>query len=516
MSLLVHKTSYENAKHNVVPGDAGFPKGVFSSFGYGNFFADGKISLFTVTGTYDWNKPFSEATESLFEFWTLDQNKWKKKENVFIDDFVGSIHGRKSLVADFNGDSIPDIFVANHGYDKPPFPGERNNIVLSQGSGKFLVRHASPEVDFFHGASAVDLDLDGDIDVAAVTGGTGLQTIYTFLNDGSGNFTKGDNNLFSIPLPSTLYYTIEFIDLNNDGAPDLFLGGNEDDGAATLLFLNPGNFDFSRVSPIVIPAVPGEGGVLDFLATNTIDGKDIWVLRTSVGEGAFYQSTVLQKFSLPSLSSEIVFDEHDGAWIPWIFAHSKNGQTFITSQGPGSEKNNYQMESDKLLYQFESYNSISTVGGYGIDLFTGGDGADTIVGNSGNNIITGGGGADVLTGMGGVNTFKVTLKDTLLSGFDHITDFVIGTDVIDAPLPVGKESLKQLGAVRSLDQRGISKILSKKIFTANGAATFTYGSGGAVRTFLALNDNKSGFSRANDAIIEITGFSGNLTDLSVF
>ena len=331
MSLLVHKTSYENAKHNVVPGDTGFPEGVFSSFGYGNFFADGEISLFTVTSTYDWNKPFNEATESLFEFWTLSQNKWKKKENVFIDDFAGPIHDRKALVADFNGDSIPDVFVSNHGYDKPPFPGERNHIVLSQGNGKFLVRHASPEVDFFHGASAVDLDFDGDIDVAAVTGGSGLQTIYTFFNDGSGNFSKHDNNSFSIQLPSTLYYSIEFIDVNNDGLADLLLGGHEYEGAETLLFLNPGNFVFSNVNPIAISPVPGEGVVLDFLVTNTIEGKDLWILRTSGGDGTFYQSTVLQKFSLPSLSSEIVYNERNGAWTPWIFSDSKNGKRSITS-----------------------------------------------------------------------------------------------------------------------------------------------------------------------------------------
>ena len=521
MSLLVHKTSYENAKHNVVPGDLKLPTenwsgGQFNSFNYANFFADGEISLFTVTGTYDWNKPFDEATESLFEFWTLKQNKWEKRESAFVDNFVGSMQVGKALVADFNGDGIPDIFVANNGFDRPPFPGERNNIVLSQGNGKFLVRYATTDVDYFHGASAVDLDFDGDIDVVAVGGGTSLEGIYTFLNDGSGNFAKGDNNFFSIPLPSTLYYTIEFIDVNDDGAPDLFLGGNEDDGAATLLLLNPGNFDFSRVNPIVIPEVPNGGIVLDFLVTNTIDGKDVWVLRTSGGDALsaddpnYYQSTVLQKFSLPSLESSIVYNKR-GDWTKWIFANSKNGQTFIAGQTFDTRHGNGQN-----LFQFESDKLISNVGGYGIDLFTGGAEPDIIVGNSGNNIITGGGRADVLTGMGGVNTFKVALKDTLLTGFDHITDFAIGTDVIDAPLPVGKENLKQLGIAKSLDRKGISKILTKKTFTANGAATFTYGTGGAARTFLALNDNRSGFQSTNDAIIEITGFSGNLTDLSVF
>lgn len=510
MSLLIHKTSYENAKHNLVVSNFAHPNSYPTTFGFGNFFSDGKISLFTAKLTY-WGKPQSEATDSIYEFWTQGKNGWEKKSSVFIDNFVGSIHDRKALVADFNGDGIPDIFVVNHGYDLPPFPGEKNNIVLSQGNGKFLVRHAAADVGFFHGASAVDVDFDGDIDVIAVTGGIG-GPMFTFLNDGSGNFVKDENNLLSVPLPvnhwgGSQYYTIEFIDVNDDGAPDLFIGGFEYDGAPTLLFLNPGNFDFSKVNPTVIPPVPGQGIILDFLVTNSIDGKDIWILRTSGGEDSFHEGVVLQKFSLPNLASDIVYRKSTKEWYPWIFANSINGVVSINAHDSSG--------SPTELYRFSSDSSISTVGGYGIDLLTGGGGADTITGNSGNNIITGGGRADVLTGMGGVNTFKFALKDTLLSGFDRITDFVIGTDVIDAPLSVSKESLKQLGAVKSLDQREISKILSKKIFTSNGAATFTYGTGGVARTFLALNDNRSGFQSANDAIIEITGFFGNLTDLSV-
>ena len=147
--------------------------------------------------------------------------------------------------------------------------------------------------------------------------------------------------------------------------------------------------------------------------------------------------------------------------------------------------------------------------------FNGTKSADTLTGNSANNTISGLGGADILTGAEGSDTFKYALKDSLLSGYDKITDFAIGMDKIDGPKVVSTSNLKELGAVASLDQSGISAVLSNANFTANGAATFSFSSGSTTRTFLALNDTEAGFSSATDAIIEITGYSGSLTGLAI-
>jgi len=141
---------------------------------------------------------------------------------------------------------------------------------------------------------------------------------------------------------------------------------------------------------------------------------------------------------------------------------------------------------------------------------------NVLVGNSVANILSGGAGADLLTGLGGPDTFRyAVLSDSRLAAFDQITDFAIGTDILDGPTAVTAANTKELGAVATLDQAGISAVLSTVAFGSNQAATFTFGSGIGARTFLALNDATAGFSGTSDGLIEITGYTGLLTNLSI-
>ena len=142
--------------------------------------------------------------------------------------------------------------------------------------------------------------------------------------------------------------------------------------------------------------------------------------------------------------------------------------------------------------------------------------ANTLIGNSGNNSITGGGGGDTLTGGFGADTFVYGANnESLLVRFDKITDFVIGTDSIDAArdsAPLGASK----GIVTELTAAAISAVLTTTEFSATtNAAWFTFGSGSTERTFLALNDGVRGFSSSKDAIIEMTGFSGKMSALTV-
>ncbi|WP_174708841.1 VCBS domain-containing protein [Nostoc sp. TCL240-02] len=150
-------------------------------------------------------------------------------------------------------------------------------------------------------------------------------------------------------------------------------------------------------------------------------------------------------------------------------------------------------------------------GGNGNDTLNGGLGNDTLVGGNGDDLLVGGAGGDLLIGGNGVDTFRFAFTDSLLSNFDRISDLQIGTDVIDGPNAVSAANIRKLGAVSSLDAAGVGALLTNTNFVANRAAIFSFGS----RTFLALNNATAGFQDTSDAVIEITGFNGNLNNLAI-
>jgi hypothetical protein len=140
--------------------------------------------------------------------------------------------------------------------------------------------------------------------------------------------------------------------------------------------------------------------------------------------------------------------------------------------------------------------------------------------------------ADLVTGLEGSDTIVMPrLTDSLLGTataptFDHITDLITGVDRIDAPVARTLATAANpvvLGAVTDLTSTGIAALLSSAVFPAltttssGGAVTFTFNDPLAgTRTFLAINNRTAGFSASTDAIVEITGFSGTLSQLQVF
>ncbi len=172
---------------------------------------------------------------------------------------------------------------------------------------------------------------------------------------------------------------------------------------------------------------------------------------------------------------------------------------------------------------------VSLAGGYRVLQLTGsgsvkaiGNRADnTIVGNIGDNVISGGLGADVLTGLAGRDRFLfASLGDSLLGPggqqrFDRITDYAIGTDVIDGPSAVARGQVSVLSSVTALDSSSLAALLTAAQFKANGAAVFSFNTNASQRWFVALNDNVAGFDAARDALVEITGFAGQLGDLQI-
>jgi hypothetical protein len=127
-------------------------------------------------------------------------------------------------------------------------------------------------------------------------------------------------------------------------------------------------------------------------------------------------------------------------------------------------------------------------------------------------VISGAKGNDILTGGAGADIFKYeNFSNSLLGNHDVIKDLAIGTDVIDGPRAVAAAFVKKLGNVIALTEAAIQQVLTPTNFESNGASTFKFGN----RTFLGLNDAKAGFSASTDSVIEITGYTGNLSDLKI-
>jgi hypothetical protein len=292
---------------------------------FGDFAKAGRLDLITASITYDMRKPIEQATPSRLRYWKKLSNGSFSEDSAMLNSNVGCIHPRKSLVADFNNDGAPDVFIVCHGYDAGDFPGEKNLIILSQPSGNFSVASASDDIGFWHGGTAVDVNNDGFVDVMLVDGN---DTIFTMLNDGAGRFTLEAPNRFQ-RLPSNGYYTIEAVDINGDNQVDLLLGGHEHDGASTLALINPGDFNFANVTPQILPTSTGQGVVLDFAVTTTGTDSTIWVLRT--GDNPFYQGRFIQKVEYPSLNATMALSDPQGRWVPWIIPIQILGQDYVSS-----------------------------------------------------------------------------------------------------------------------------------------------------------------------------------------
>jgi len=139
-----------------------------------------------------------------------------------------------------------------------------------------------------------------------------------------------------------------------------------------------------------------------------------------------------------------------------------------------------------------------------------------ITGNASSNVIKSGVGGDVLTGLTGADVFQVARSSfSLLASPDRLTDFAIGTDSLDGPYAVAAAQVANLGVVSSLTEAGVAAQLTGSTFLAQQAATFTMGVGPMARTFVAFNDGVAGFQAATDGVVEITGYTGDLTKLSV-
>jgi hypothetical protein len=310
--VAVRNTSYANFKEvGVVPTTLPNNEG---SRAYGDFFEDGSLSLFTVS-------------DGVYEFWTrLSNGTWSPRPNV-ATPIVEPSCARKGVVADFNEDRKPDILLICSGLDAPPFPGARNRILLSVPGGGYRLGDVGPEVSFHHGGAACDLNGDGHVDyVSTGSPDRPRNPLLVYFGDGHGGFTLVPNHPLSVVENA---FSIECLDVNEDGLLDIVSGGHEQDGTVTSVLYGTPSGTFIRQ---VIPAVAKEGTVLDFTVTGTGVHRTLWVGRTSGEPGgagtSFYEGRVLQRVDLQTLESTLVVNDA-ARWVVWFIPYSRSGTDYI-------------------------------------------------------------------------------------------------------------------------------------------------------------------------------------------
>jgi len=412
--------------------------------------------------------------------------------------------------------------------------GNKDNNVYLAGAGDDLI-NASAGNDSLSGGSGIDtLDYSGlnaDITlsrggVITKSGGMGVDTIAAFdievikgnanrINtiDGSGGTTAAINvdlsknalEITGLPVIGSAKLTvINFSNVNGSENNDVIIGDDKANvingagGSDTIsggggddLFLGSSGSDVYRggagADTLSYEALAGgvtlvRGGTV-IKADGSIDTIADFGVETIVGTKGAVNTIVGSTGVTAALNVNLTTENLTITGLPFIGTAVLNVKNFTDVKG--------------------SENA---------DIITGDKGANRLVGNGGNDTLTGLGGKDILTGGAGADTFVFGNGDSLLSGFDQITDLAIGTDSIDG---WAATSVTSAGRTSSLNANDLSKVLTGSNFLANGAAAFVLGSTGGDRTFLALNDSQLGFQAGKDLIVEITGYTGSLSNLSI-
>lgn len=203
---------------------------------------------------------------------------WNRGAGKFEAAAAGAIpkpakgHARQAVVADFNADKQPDVFLLMEA-------GGAHRLVLNKGGGSFQ-EAAAIAGTVADGLSAAAADLDGDRDVDVVLTVKPEQAadpaVRILINDGKGVLI--DEATKRLPGAGFAAIGVGLGDVDADGAVDVLLTGE----AEVRLYLNDGKGMLRDAPPDAIPVMSNPKARIPAMGDLNADGKiDIFLSSTA-------------------------------------------------------------------------------------------------------------------------------------------------------------------------------------------------------------------------------------------
>lgn len=184
-------------------------------------------------------------------------NSWQ----IEVRNDITFIHPRNCLTGDFNGDGFPDLAIADHGYDHPPYDGGQPQILLSDKNGQLKKAGSAfffttPVFNFNVAVADFNSDQKDDLLLLNIT----QSPPQLFLNSNHQKLTEHSERLPDfVRTLQKKFLGVVATDINQDGFVDLVLGGhggkqpNENFERDVVLFGSQGGA-FQELLPEIFPA----------------------------------------------------------------------------------------------------------------------------------------------------------------------------------------------------------------------------------------------------------------------
>lgn len=255
--------------------------------------------------------PFAKLENTGLNF-THEENPYVDFDRDRLTYYMFSTEGPAFAKADVNGDGTEDLYFGGaKTFSGTLWLGNQSGTYRESPQEAFAADALSEDTD----AVFFDADGDGDQDLFVTSGGneSGFASLELadrlYLNDGKGHFSKADQAFLAAMTGSSS--VVRVLDINGDGAPDLFVGGRlvpftYGVPASSQLWINDGKGNFTEQSAALAPELKDFGMVTDAQVLDYDgDGKlDLVAVGDWMAPTFFKnQDNKLVKVEVPELSS---------------------------------------------------------------------------------------------------------------------------------------------------------------------------------------------------------------------